>query len=233
MASRPVFVPSVNGGLVIEHAVEFQWFPGFAVAQKQRSVASLHRSATEQLGLDKVLEVSTKSMDPFGTRLSAFNLSVRIDAEPSPVLLEAAYQGSKVFESQDPLTHLYRWNDGREVKRFMRAYSKDRLVRFEFCGYSWPLEPRTAFYDWLYLNSLRELTDQDDDVNRVLHHFDAFTDIEFNPDKSFNCQARSCALYVALEKSGDLALALTNPDTFIELLTTHGYGVEPSQNRLL
>lgn len=233
MASRPVFVPCVDGGLVIEHAVEFQWFPGFAVAQKQRSVASLHRSATEQLGLGKVLEVSTKSMDPFGVRLSAFNLSVRMDRGLSPALLEAAYQGSKVFESHGPLTHLYRWNDGREVKRFMRAYSKERLVRFEFCGYSWPLEPRTAFYDWLYLNSLRELADQDDEINRVLRRFDAFTDIEFNPDKSFNCQARSCALYVALEEGGDLARALTDPVTFIELLTAHGYGVEPGENQLL
>lgn len=233
MASRPVFVPTNDGKLVTEHSVEFEWFPGFAIAQKRRSVVSLHRSAAERFGLGTILEVSTKSMDPFGVKLSAFNLSVRMDGEPSPVLLEAAYQGSKVFESQIPLTHLYRWNDGREVKRFMRAYSKDRLVRFEFCGYSWPLEPRTAFYDWLYLSSLRELAGQDDCVNRVLRRFDAFTDIEFNPDKSFNCQARSCALYVTLEKSGDLARALSDPVTFIELLTTHGYGVEPGQSQLL
>ena len=187
----------------------------------------------EQLGLSNVLEVSTKSKDVIGAKLSAFNLAIKVDGEPLPVLLEAAFQGSKVFESGGPFTHLYRWNDGRRVKRFMREYSREQLVRFEFCGFDWPLEPRTAFYDWLYLNCLRELASIDPDINQTLHRFDAFTDIEFNPDKSFNCQARSCALYVTLQESGALVAALADPSTFIELLTIHRYGVAQRQDRLL
>ena len=62
---------------------------------------------------------------------------------------------------------------------------------------------------------------------------DAFTDIEFNPEKSFNCQARSCALYVALLKAGILRDAMTDPESFVEVLKDHGYGVEPNQGRLL
>ena len=32
--------------------------------------------------------------------------------------------------------------------------------------------------------------------------YDAFTDIEFNPDKSLNCQARAAAMFVALNREG-------------------------------
>ena len=33
-------------------------------------------------------------------------------------------------------------------------------------------------------------------IEEDLNEFDAFTDIEFNPKRSFNCQAKSCALFV-------------------------------------
>ena len=34
--------------------------------------------------------------------------------------------------------------------------------------------------------------------------YDAFTDIEFNPQKSINCQAKSAALFVGLVKQGSI-----------------------------
>jgi|TARA_B100000315_G_scaffold50978_1_gene45540 hypothetical protein len=233
MAQRPIFLPEADHGLVGEAMVEFEWFPGFAVIQKQRSIASLHAAAVETLGVGRLMEVSTKSPDPLGVRLSAFNLSVEVDGEPNRVLLEAAFQGSKVFATQGPFTHLYAFQDGRAVKRFMNELPDDQLTGFRFVGHDWPLSPRTAFYDWLYLNSLRELVGQDDQVEEALLAADGFTDIEFNPDKSINCQARSSALYVALTKNGTLTDALTDPDAFIEVLTSHGYGIEPSQGQLL
>ena len=42
MAQRPVFLPAADSGLVDEAMVEFEWFPGFAVVQKQRSIEALH-----------------------------------------------------------------------------------------------------------------------------------------------------------------------------------------------
>ena len=233
VASRPVFLPAIGGGLVSERYVEFEWFPGFAAAQKRRSIASLHRAAVEQLEITKVLEISTKSPRAVGVRLSAFNMRVAVEGESSPVLLEAAFQGSKVFRSQGPFTHLYQSSDGREVKRFMRSLPDDELVRFRFAGRDWPPSPRTAFYDWLYLTSLHRLIGDDRELGRTLRGFEGFTDIEFNPRQSFSCQARSCALYLALDRSEMLASALTDPEAFIELLTSHGYGVEPDQGRLL
>ena len=77
------------------------------------------------------------------------------------------------------------------------------------------LEPKTAFYDWLYLQALcqnRTLADQ-------LLQYSGFTDIEFNPKKSFSTQARSCALFVALCRSGhDIKTVLLRQTQFIELL---------------
>ena len=54
----------------------------------------------------------------------------------------------------------------------------------------------------------------------------AFTDIEFNPDKSFNCQARSCALLVSLHHLGELG-TVEDPATFVKLLRESGYGAAP------
>ena len=53
------------------------------------------------------------------------------------------------------------------------------------------LETRTFFYDWLYVSALAghpELVNE-------LEHRAAFTDIEFNPKRSINCQAHSVALF--------------------------------------
>ena len=53
------------------------------------------------------------------------------------------------------------------------------------------LEPRTFFYDWLYVSALAGRPEL---VNE-LEHRAAFTDIEFNPKRSINCQAHSVALF--------------------------------------
>ena len=140
------------------------------------------------------------------------------------MLLEAAFQGSKVFATQGQFTHLYEVKDGSAVRRFMNELPDDRLTGFRFDGHDWPLSPRTAFYDWLYLHSLRELARRDDQAEETLFGVDGFTDIEFNPAKSINCQARSCALYVALLKLGILHDATTDPESFVEVLKDHGYG---------
>ena len=232
MAKRPVFIPAPDGGLVDERTVEFEWFSGFAVSQKRRSVESLHNSAAGHLGLSRVLEVSTKSAKPLGVRLSAFNLSVEFGARPHPILLEAAFQGSKVFATRGPFTHLYSMRSGRDVKRYIKEFSNDKLTGFRFDGRNWQLTPKTAFYDWLYIGALRTLAERDDEIDDALIEFDAFTDIEFNPEKSLNCQARSCALYVALLKNGNLRPATTDPTAFLSTLKRHAYSVDSGRGPL-
>ncbi|MGN0514461.1 MAG: DUF6977 family protein [Lachnospiraceae bacterium] len=61
------------------------------------------------------------------------------------------------------------------------------MVCFSFEGNEFPLEPWTAFYDYIYLNALLE----NEDLAQIVLQYDALTDIEFNPNKSLNCQAKA------------------------------------------
>ena len=51
-------------------------------------------------------------------------------------------------------------------------------------------------------------------INNIIQ-FDAFTDIEFNPAKSINCQARS----VALHKLNLLDKISLSPEAYIEIVS--------------
>lgn len=50
----------------------------------------------------------------------------------------------------------------------------------------------------------------------MLLEYDGFTDIEFNPQKSLNCQAKAAALYVSLCRNGLLA-GIHNFDDFLKI----------------
>jgi hypothetical protein len=52
--------------------------------------------------------------------------------------------------------------------------------------------------------------------------YDAFTDIEFNPERSINCQAYSLALYKALQERNILSEALASKQAFLDVV---GYKV--------
>jgi hypothetical protein len=42
MAERPIYIPTIEGvTFVTTRHIEFQWFPGMAVSQKQKSIDSL------------------------------------------------------------------------------------------------------------------------------------------------------------------------------------------------
>lgn len=212
MAERPVFVPCPIGTrLVKEMSFEFGWSGGFAVVQKKKNITALHIAAAEK-GYEPLLEVSTKSDEKLGQRLSAFNLNVRSKLH-GDIPLECAYQGSKVFEHGGPYTDLF-LVDPREAKTDPRIRSSGGIVAFHFNGLDFPTEPKTAFYDWLYISAIFP--------HRVflrrLEDYLGFTDIEFNPSKSVNCQARSCATFVAMARRGVLEGALQSPESFVATL---------------
>ncbi|WP_438829865.1 DarT1-associated NADAR antitoxin family protein, partial [Staphylococcus ureilyticus] len=52
------------------------------------------------------------------------------------------------------------------------------------------------------------------EVAKEILEYEAFTDIEFNPKRSFNCQAEACAIYVSLVKRKKLQEALKSIDDF-------------------
>ena len=229
MAKRPVFIPEATGNtLVREQEVEFAFFNGFAVSQKQKSIQSLHQEAKLSIPLDsEILEVSTKSMQLIGTELSAFNLTITTE-KYGEILLEAAFQGSKVFETLGQDLNLYTIQSGTEIKKRMKEKADYKLQEFAFDGDTWELEPKTAFYDWIYLQALKE-RDTDAEITQALKDFGAFTDIEFNPKRSINCQARSCALFIALQRRSILDDALTDKDSFLQVLREFGMAAFPEQ----
>lgn len=214
MAERPLFIPAVEGtALVRTKHVEFQWFPGMAVSQKQKSVDSLHAAAYRLPGISEVLEVSSKSREELGVALSAFNLTFTTIKHSRTFSVECAFQGSKVFESGGPFVDIFGMTS-REAKKDERLRSSGRLIGFRFFGVDWDLEPQTAFYDWLYINALKK---QPILANQLLE-FSAFTDIEFNPERSINCQAYSVALFTSLHRRGLLDEATSSKDVFLKIV---------------
>ena len=213
MAKRPVFIPGCKPGLLVsEIDITFPWNPGLALIQKKRNIAALHKAAKER-NLYPLLEVSTKSDEELGRRLSAFNLA--IDTDSGLISIESAFQGSKIFEHGGPYNDLYQKNP-REAKKDLRIRSSGNLIGFRFFDDNWPLVPRTAFYDWLYLNALRT----HEECLPMLFEYQGFTDIEFNPERSVNCQARACALLVSLLKLDCLDDALESQGVFLDIVSS-------------
>lgn len=213
MAMRPVFLPKRSRThFVLEAPVEFQWSAGLSTSQKQKSIASLHQAARQRFGVRSPLEVSSKSASPLGVALSAFNLRLQLEGG-GHATVETSFQGSKKFAQAGPFPELLAANS-RDAKRDPRLRDSGPLVGFELQGERWPLTPRTAFYDWLYLKALK----QNQDLAAQLLQHDLFTDIEFNPERSLNCQARSCALYVSLHQAGLLEDALSDRVRYLDIL---------------
>lgn len=211
MAKRPIFIPNIEGNTFVTTIyVEFIWFPGMAFTQKQKSVSSLHESACNLPDIKKVLEISSKSNEQLGVNLSAFNLSF-YTKNNRKLTVECAYQGSKVFERGGPFTDIFDMTS-IHAKKDERIKTSGHLKSFKFYGVSWGLEPQTAFYDWLYINALRK---QSDEIIEDILSYSAFSDIEFNPKKSLNCQAYSTALYISLYKRNLLDIATKSKEDFI------------------
>lgn len=217
MAKRPIFTPSLKGNLLVwTHHVEFQWFPGLALSQSRKSIESLHVAARKQIDASEVLEISSKSPTDLGVSLSAFNLMIRTVKHEREFSLECAYQSSKVFERGGPFVDLLNAKS-IDAKRDPRLNEHGRLVGFHFFGSKWGLHPMTAFYDWLYINALHKHPGL---AEQVLT-YRAFSDIAFNPERSFNCQAYAAALYVALHQRGLLTdEVLKDQQTYLAVINT-------------
>lgn len=212
MATRPVYVPVLNGAHpgVKVFQVDFHWFPGLSLSQKKKSIASLHESA-ETLGIAPVLEVSSKSEEDLGVSLSAFNLMITTPGKNRVFSVESAFQGSKVFEKGGPYIDLL-GKSSREAKKDIRLKESGDLVEFRFFNKRFPAIPRTFFYDWLYINTLL----QKSDLVLAASQYKGFTDIEFNPKKSINCQAYALALAVSLHFHG-FSGRVSDPDEFLKV----------------
>lgn len=213
MATRPIFVPIDEGRLLVnEIPIEFRWHPGRAPSQKKKNIDELHYAAKRR-GYGSLLEISSKSSSALGKRLSAFSLKTPIGNER--VFVECAYQGSKVFERGGPFFDLYK-KTPIEAKKDERIRKSGELIKFRIYEEEFPISPKNAFYDWLYLRALAP------HVAWIKDHyfFDGYTDIEFNPKKSVNCQARAFAEFISLMTKEEVEKCACNFSYFSNFLKT-------------
>lgn len=180
MAMRPYYY--VSNGRVREQYVDFQWHAGLSATQKKRSVRELHETAFKEFNV-RLLEVSSKSDEEIGEMLSAFNLRC------GESTVENYYQAGKIFENGGPYEDLICCSP-KEAKRDNRLKESGRIVGFHdfITGEDWS----DAFYYELYINALKRQLSDDELEQLVL--YDGYTDIEFNPAKGINTQAKACAI---------------------------------------
>lgn len=202
MAKRTVFEAIDAKPYVRLHEVEFVWNKGLNVTQKRKNINAVQTAFLEKHPDKKVLEISSKSVQEGGCALSAFNLKKFVPSLGRSIPVENVFQGGKVFDScagkPSNFPSLYSMSpvEAKRTAGELARYS--RIIGFTFEGQDFPPEPKTAFYDCIYCNALLE----NPDLAEIVLSYDAFTDIEFNPAKSLNCQARAVALFVSLSRAG-------------------------------
>lgn len=204
MAKRKTFVVSLND-IFEEKEIDFVFYSGFSTTQKQKSIESLHNAIKELYYDAEILEISSKSPIELGRKLSAFNL--KLDG----IALENIFQSSKVFEYGGPYEDLLS-KTPIEAKKDPRIKDSGRIIGFKYQGINYPTIPKTLFYDWIYCQALYS----DKELMSSIINYDFFTDIEFNHEKSLNCQARSAAIFVSLYQKGLLEECLADIVKFEE-----------------
>ncbi|MCR5501598.1 MAG: hypothetical protein K6F53_01165 [Lachnospiraceae bacterium] len=212
MASRPVFRAIETAPYFKKEETEFQFYSGFSVQQKQRSIQSLHASFRMLFPESRILEISSKSPEAIGNRLSAFNLSV-VMKSGKIYSVEQLFQSAKTFENGGPYTDILQ-KSPRDAKKDSRLFDSGRLVCFKLGELEFPLEPKTYFYNWLYVNALAK----DPELSKAILSYNAFTDIEFNPQRSINCQAEAAAVYTGLCMAGKEKEALKDKESFLKIV---------------
>lgn len=213
MATRPVFMTSNEMPYYKKLDVDFVYNSGFAAVQKQKNIRAIHDAFKRRFPDKRVLEISSKSMQKGGTELSAFFLEKYVPSLNKSIPVENIFQAGKVFEKGGPYIDLLEVTP-REAKRDGRLRNSGSLIRFQFEGKDFPFKPKTIFYDYLYINAMLENKEKADEALG----YDAFTDVEFNPEKSLNCQARAAAIFVSLHRLGMLDKA-ENFEEFQKLYT--------------
>lgn len=211
MAIRSVYY--IQNHKVNKEDIEIKWASGFSYSQKQKNIVTLHEAISERFNVstNEILEVSTKSLLEIGKMLSSINLEFEIEGKK--YFFESVYQSCKVF--QDGLLgtiHHPEWIEleSFEAKKASQAINLP-LVEFKFKDMTFPLEPKTMFFDWLYISCINQLN-----IKFLIDPYYYFTDIEFNPIKMISTQAQALCKYKNLVEQNLIEEFLKNPKKFYE-----------------
>ena len=212
MATKMCFIVDEKN-IFLEEIISFEYVKGLAFSRKQKNVLSFHKSIKELYPDKKIMEISTKSFDEIGVRCSAFNLKL------NGYYFESVFQSSKVFEGNVRYDYL-KYRLPKEAKQFINDTEHGDLKYFEYNNQIFPLEPKSIFYDYLYIQALIAMNIKDDE----LLNSDIFTDIEFNEKKQYNCQARAMCIYVSLIRQNLLEEGMKDLESFNRIVyTNYGY----------
>lgn len=172
----------------------------------------MHQVIRKKYGFNHVLELSSKSGNKLSFLLSPLSLKITDEHDDSrQYSVENAFQASKVFENGGPYLDLLD-SPPRQAKKDERLTRSGELIGYNYFGMEWSVEPLTAFYDWLYVNALK----QNPQLHKEVMQYQAFTDLEFNPKKTIHCAAYALAMFVALNKRG-LLDNVEDPMAFFDL----------------
>lgn len=222
---KPVFMPRVNSdNLVKTDMVRVERHVGFASRQKKKTINDLHHFIRKKYGFNHVLELSSKSGNKLSFLLSPLTLKLTDEQSGGQYSVENIFQASKVFEHGGPYTDLLN-APPRQAKKDERLHNSGALIGYNDFGMKWHLQPLTMFYDWLYVNALK----QNSQLHAEVMQYQAFTDIEFNPKKSIHGAAYALALFVALNKRGMLD-NIEDPIAFYDLC--EGFTVSNTEHLL-
>ena len=215
VAQRLYFIAKPSDhGLIVEKNIEFTFFAGQSKFQKQKSIDSMIYAIRAVESGGNILEVSTKSRTPLGNVLSGFQLEYFDKEQGKGIPVVNIFEGSKVFEKGGPYLELLHCTP-LEAKRDERLLSSGKLLGFEYEGEKYDLQPRSLFYDWIYLKALNVHPE----YHEELLAYDIFTDIEYNMTKMFACQARSVAYFVSLYRKNLLKETMKDIDLFKKIYT--------------
>lgn len=214
MAVRPVFLVNQNKPYFSEYNVNFVYNNGFAPCQKRKNIIAIHNAFHKDNSDKEVLEISSKSFDEVGVNLSAFNLMLYVESLGKRMPVEIMYHTGKVYK--DSGRHLEILNmSPRESKKYLYQNKFGDIEYFIFENQRVAVDDFN-FYTWLYLKGLLE----NEQIARHLLKYEAFTDVEYNPNRSKNCQARAAAMFVSLYKQDKIQFGeILNYDKFKKLFS--------------
>jgi len=99
-----------------------------------------------------------------------------------------------------------------EIYQSSKIIDNNSIIGFKYEDIFFENEPKGMFYDWLYISALK----QNEEYLNQLEEYEVFTDIEFNPKRSYNCQARAVAIYKTLYQRRVLDEYLSDINKFKE-----------------
>ena len=219
MAERSVFVSKNTYPFFEEIHVQFDYFQGHSLSQKRKNQIGLHQNFLARYPEYKVLEVSGASLNSLGAALSAMNLKKQTTKGLTSV--ESAFQSSRIYGINDDIGPFpeYLFLPGKECKKLVKEKSQGLIsYHYYFDGMDFyaPKHFISLFYNYLYLNALCEKENREVAERLIAGEFTAFSDLATT---SLNSQARSCAIFVSLYRSG-MINEVRNYNTYLQLFRT-------------